>query len=425
MQLTSRSRAAWIVVLAVSLLTSASAAPSAASQRKGATTYPRPSGRERRAGDRVALRRKAVRVIRRSIAPGLRYTKIIDRRTPRRIFVLRADAANAPIAFDVTLAGRTLGYRATVPEMARRNGAVAAVNGDFSSRKVGRPIHAFVADGAFVQSGGGGGTFAVSADERRIYAGYTRQAMTALDAQTGVTWRIARWNQGPPAIGEIAAFSPAGGSLERPPRDSCSVGLDPTSSPRPVPDGPGLQQTFTIDRHACREDRMPVAGQVVLSAVAGTDTATNLMSLAVGTDVTLVLGIGARRAFDAIGGFPVLLHHRHLTAADRCTSWFCQAQPRTALGVQADGRLLFVVVDGRHRRYSLGLSLLGLARLMRQLGAVDAVNLDGGGASTMVIRGRVVNRPSDGSLRHVASAALVLRRPEAASPATGTGSGRG
>jgi len=293
------------------------------------------------------------------------------------------------------------------------------VNGDFSSRKVGRPIHAFVEDGAFVQSAGGGASFAVSRDERHVYAGATRQAMTVTDGQTGVTWPIDRWNQGPPAIGEIAAFSPAGGSLERPPKDACSIGLDPSSPPTPVADGPGLQQTFAIDRHACREDRMPVGGDVVLSAVAGTDTATALMSLSIGTQMTVVLAVGAKRSFDVMGGDPVLVRHRHVTAAVHCSSWFCQAQPRTALGVQADGRLLFVVVDGRRRRYSLGLSLLGLGRLMRHLGAVDAVNLDGGGASTMVIRGHVVNRPSDGSLRHVASSALVLPRAEpTASPAT-------
>ena len=419
MQRTSPSRATWLVALAVAVAAMPAPTASATARHAGATAYPRPSARERRAGDRVALPHKRIRVIRRTIAPGLRYTKIVDRRTPRRIFVLRADVANEPIAFDVTLAGPTLGYRAAVPEMARRAGALAAVNGDFSSRRVARPIHAFVEDGVFVQSAGGGSSFAVSANEHRVYVGRTRQVMTATDAQTRITWRIDRWNQGPPGLGEIAAFSPAGGSLEMPPRNACSVGLDPTSAPKPVADGPGLEQAFTIDRKACRQERMPIGRDVVLSAVPGTDTATTLMSLSVGTDVTLTLGVGARRTFDVIGGGPLLLRDRHVTAAVGCTSWFCLAQPRTALGVQADGRILFVVVDGRHRRYSLGVSLLGLARLMRRLGAVDAMNLDGGGSSTMVIRGRVVNRPSDGTLRHVASSALVLPRPEPAASAAG------
>jgi exopolysaccharide biosynthesis protein len=86
--------------------------------------------------------------------------------------------------------------------------------------------------------------------------------------------------------------------------------------------------------------------------------------------------------------------------------------PRTAIGVQADGRVIMVVVDGRQPRYSAGLTLLGLAQLMRDLGAVDAMNLDGGGASTMVVKGDVVNRPSDGHERTTASAALILPGPD-------------
>ena len=68
--------------------------------------------------------------------------------------------------------------------------------------------------------------------------------------------------------------------------------------------------------------------------------------------------------------------------------------PRTLAGVKADGTLLLVTVDGRSRR-SAGMSLSEAARLMKSLGAVDALNLDGGGSTAMVLDGRVVNRPSD------------------------------
>jgi hypothetical protein len=69
--------------------------------------------------------------------------------------------------------------------------------------------------------------------------------------------------------------------------------------------------------------------------------------------------------------------------------------PRTLAGVTGDGTLLLVTVDGRRPGHSVGVSLLEAARLMRSLGARDALNLDGGGSTTMVIGGRVVNRPSD------------------------------
>jgi hypothetical protein len=64
-------------------------------------------------------------------------------------------------------------------------------------------------------------------------------------------------------------------------------------------------------------------------------------------------------------------------------------------------------VDGR-RKGSAGMTLVRFARLFRDLGAKSALNLDGGGSSTMVVGGKIVNRPSDGTERAVSSAILVL-----------------
>jgi exopolysaccharide biosynthesis protein len=71
-----------------------------------------------------------------------------------------------------------------------------------------------------------------------------------------------------------------------------------------------------------------------------------------------------------------------------------------------------VVIDGRQRRWSAGSSLGELARLMLDLGAVQAMNLDGGGASAMWVDGELVNRSSDGQQRNVTTSVLVLPRPD-------------
>ena len=93
---------------------------------------------------------------------------------------------------------------------------------------------------------------------------------------------------------------------------------------------------------------------------------------------------------------------------------------RTAMGLKPDGTVVMLVVDGRHRGESEGLSLPELTRIMRWLGCRDAVNLDGGGSSTMYIRDRgsdgIVNNPSDNGRfdpsgqRRVANAILVVKR---------------
>ncbi|MBR6423602.1 MAG: phosphodiester glycosidase family protein [Bacteroidales bacterium] len=68
--------------------------------------------------------------------------------------------------------------------------------------------------------------------------------------------------------------------------------------------------------------------------------------------------------------------------------------PRTAVGRRADGTVLLVTADGRNAK-AAGLSMLELQQVMAALGCVDAINLDGGGSTTMVVRGVVVNHPSD------------------------------
>ena len=68
--------------------------------------------------------------------------------------------------------------------------------------------------------------------------------------------------------------------------------------------------------------------------------------------------------------------------------------PRTAVGKRSDGTVVFVVVDGRFPE-AAGVSTTGLSLIMSWLGCRDALNLDGGGSSTMVFDGNIVNHPSD------------------------------
>lgn len=82
--------------------------------------------------------------------------------------------------------------------------------------------------------------------------------------------------------------------------------------------------------------------------------------------------------------------------------------PRTAVGVNAQGHLLLVVVDGRQPGHSIGMTLIELAKLMQELGAKNAMNLDGGGSTEMVVCGELVNRPSDGRERPVGDALLLV-----------------
>ncbi|OGC10644.1 hypothetical protein A3J90_08545 [candidate division WOR-1 bacterium RIFOXYC2_FULL_37_10] len=89
---------------------------------------------------------------------------------------------------------------------------------------------------------------------------------------------------------------------------------------------------------------------------------------------------------------------------------------RTIVGIKNDGALLFVTVDGKLKRkkrekergegHSIGMSLTEAAYFLKALGAVSALNLDGGGSSTMVVRGKIKNTPSGGAQRKISNAIL-------------------
>lgn len=76
-------------------------------------------------------------------------------------------------------------------------------------------------------------------------------------------------------------------------------------------------------------------------------------------------------------------------------NWFIRDNPRTGAGIDAAGRLLLVQVDGRQDALSQGVSIQAFAEVMRSLGAVQAINLDGGGSSATVVNGQLVSSPSD------------------------------
>lgn len=75
--------------------------------------------------------------------------------------------------------------------------------------------------------------------------------------------------------------------------------------------------------------------------------------------------------------------------------------PRTVIGNYKDDQLLILVIDGYNEKGSSGATLEELQHKMYTLGVQDAYNLDGGGSTSLVLNGKVVNEPSDGNLRKV------------------------
>ena len=112
--------------------------------------------------------------------------------------------------------------------------------------------------------------------------------------------------------------------------------------------------------------------------------------------------------FQAVGGGPTLLRDGRIVLWGRPPD-IGGRQPRTAVGLCPGRKVLLVAIDGRSHA-SVGATLAEEARYMLALGARDAINLDGGGSTTMVIKGHVVNAPSDGAERCVSDALMVFAK---------------
>jgi exopolysaccharide biosynthesis protein len=113
---------------------------------------------------------------------------------------------------------------------------------------------------------------------------------------------------------------------------------------------------------------------------------------------------------DAIGAGPALVVNGtiHVTSNEEAffAKSFNQVNPRTAVGITRSGALILLVVDGRQSD-SRGVTLNELSTLMHNLGVVDAINLDGGGSSTLVVNNTLLNRPAGGTFEREVMSAIA------------------
>ncbi len=122
-------------------------------------------------------------------------------------------------------------------------------------------------------------------------------------------------------------------------------------------------------------------------------------------------------SLEAVGGGPRLLENGNNVAT---YNYWREAfdgggiagtsnQPRTAMGVTSDGKLILIVIDGRRPGYSDGCTLAELADLLKSMGAVDALNLDGGGSSVMVgYNSKLLTRPCENDAQRKVSSCVVI-----------------
>ncbi|MNX04850.1 hypothetical protein D3C86_344460 [compost metagenome] len=336
----------------------------------------------------------------RVLAPGLRYEQL--RRGlahgPLSAHILRIDRERLVSTSSLRLGMGGDGMRFSLEPtsgIARRHGAIAAVNGGYFAR-TGEPL-GLVMHNRQVLSGpintrsllafGGTSTPFVDGTQMSGSIQLPNGESTGID---GINQR--RWD------GQLMLYTPLWGATTRTEPASSAVEFAVLASGQVIGRSQG--------------DLAIPPGGFVLSA-SGAEAEWLSRRLRVGdrlsyqTDLTLFW-----RGIDHIlAGGPRLLNQGKVqltTVDERFQPDIAVGRaPRTAVGITAKGGVILAVVDGRQSRLSVGLTLPETADFMRELGAQSALNLDGGGSSTMVIEGEIVNRPSDGRERPVSNALLV------------------
>ena len=263
---------------------------------------------------------------------------------------------------------------------ANRVGAVAAVNGDFFDiNNSTAPLGVGVKDGTVVQSPDADPTWRRSAailtpDGLGRIGEVLFEGTIALPG--GESAPLAGINKPSLPVDGIEAFTPLWGTYCR-----CRA----TDGAAKVTEVEVVDGQVTAVRPAAGEGAVPADGFVLVGREAGANV---LAELAVGDPVTI--SYRARTADDqeirtAVNGRQLLVVNGVAQKASQGNN--VPPAPRTAVGFSEDGRKMFVLTaDGRQPAFADGLGLDELAAMMIELGAFNAVNLDGGGSTTMVAR---------------------------------------
>jgi exopolysaccharide biosynthesis protein len=341
------------------------------------------------------------------VAPGVTYDYLWSPTGPWAIHLLRVERDSCWQLAAVKAGDAAIGREPTsalVRDLARHEHVVAGVNADFFLfTPPGVPRGAHVQDGRVIT--GPGDRPVIAADSSGVlFIG--RLGVTGRVLAHGDTLPLEAWNRVVPR--GVALVDRTWGAVS----DTGTGRVEVVVSGTPL-------RVVTTDTSAAGVP-IPIEGAVLVAGrESDASTRTALLALRPGDTVTVDRALSRPHLRAVVGGWPVIVRDSAVTlAADSAGASFAPVRhPRTAVGLAHRGReLILVVVDGRQKPYSDGMTLRELADLFRSLGASEALNLDGGGSSAFVLTDstapngvRVLNRPSDKVERAVGNALAVVR----------------
>ena len=338
-----------------------------------------------------------------TIAPGVTYRErrwVTNGDGPFTMHVVEVDPREPNlILLPVRARDRAIG-KETTSSLARRYGAAAAINGGYFVVSSSATAFAGQSSGAYMWNGEvvSGTSLVRSALVRCAEGGvaidqvrFSGQVSNGDGSATLTGLNRARSTQ------DLLWLRPIFGAKTQTGASGVEAVLDPAGRVTRLVDGEGNAE-------------IPPDGSVLSGSGAGATflraraTVGTLMSTRPALALETVNGCNP---VDVIGGGPTIVTAGQVDVGDEKFGHETTRNPRTAFAVTARGTWLLVTLDGRQPS-SQGMRLDELAAELVTLGAVKAVNLDGGGSTTMVVRDAVRNAPSDGPEREVSDGLLLF-----------------
>ncbi len=372
-------------------------------------------------------------VAHRELASGVTYTQFVNAAIPLVAYVVRVDLRRPDLGLRALRARDSLRGRESITDMAHRAQAkgvnvLAAVNGDFFELKSGENENNQVIDGEWWKGLKVTDSPYDTYDNAHVQLAVDSDGHPLMDRflfdgraiAHGVVTPIITLNFNPSGNPEgTALYTRRFGATT--PHDTTRQTVEASMV---AAERRGDTLLFVRRGRVSTGSGSTIPGNgAVLAAYGPGSRAKEVQALADGDTVTLVLTTLPRPPHGltpslVIGGWPRILRNGANVASEApvvegTISRNAEARhPRTAIGFSRDSATLVVmVVDGRSTK-SAGVTLVELANLMRAAGAWDAMNFDGGGSTTMVVGGALVNAPTDAAgERDVGNALAIVKKP--------------
>ena len=348
------------------------------------------------------------------IAPGLEYKELHADDQRGFVFEYTPQMGTVPI---VVNGGNVFG-RVTLGNMINKASdtgdvnVTAGINADFFSMQTGVPLGVMINDGKLYASCEGGNAFGL----------YPNGLAVIGKPETDITLTIGNredkieYFNKYPSVYEIYVLNSDYNDTTKSKEPSLEIVVKPERD-SVITQWCDISGVIT-DIYRDSNDSVIEDGYIVITIANECKFYEKYKDVKIGDEVNLTFRCADewRDVVTAVGGGDIILEHGIMPDGIVDEEHEGLDNPRTAVGITREGKVIFFAVDGRRKGHSIGLTLEELASAMRGFDCVQALNFDGGGSTTVIVKDNVTgdyklkNRPTDGEQRRISSSILFVNK---------------